>query len=220
MSGLFTVIAPLMKQFRISRARRIKRVFPDIDDRSIVDVGGSLHFWSFVQSEIKPKQVLIYNIALDRQFNPDNLGRETANIRATVYDGKHIPVNDKQIDILICNSVIEHVPPADRAGLAREIARVARNYIIQTPAKAFPVELHFLMPFLHWLPRPVGRVLAKFSPFGLVERDATLIRKVFDETNLLSAKEFRRLFPEGQFIIERFLFLPKSYLIINKTATG
>ena len=66
MSGLFTVISPLMKQFRISRARRIKRVFPDIDDRSIVDVGGSLHFWNFVKSEIKPKQIMIYNIALDQ----------------------------------------------------------------------------------------------------------------------------------------------------------
>jgi SAM-dependent methyltransferase len=219
MSGLFTVISPLMKRFRISRARRIKRFFPDIDDRSIVDVGGSLHFWKFVQSEIKPKQITIYNIALDRQFNPDNIGRETANIQATVYDGKHLPVNDKQIDILICNSVIEHVPPPDRVGLAREISRVARNYIIQTPAKEFPVELHFLMPFLHWLPRSVGRGLATFSPFGLVERNATVTRQLFDETNLLSAREFRGLFPEGKFVIERFLFLPKSYLIINKATT-
>jgi hypothetical protein len=219
MSGLFTIIAPIMKQFRISRARLIKRAFPDINDRSIVDVGGSLHFWTFVKSEIKPKQIMIYNIALDQQFNPDSVGQQTDNIQATVYDGKHIPVNDKQIDILICNSVIEHVPPSDRAGLAREITRVARNYIIQTPAKEFPVELHFLMPFLHWLPRPIGRVVAQFSPFGLVERNAKLTRQVFDETNLLSAKEFRRLFPEGQFVIERFLFLPKSYLIINKAAT-
>ncbi|XIA62294.1 class I SAM-dependent methyltransferase [Bradyrhizobium sp. TZ2] len=219
MSGLFTFISPLMKQFRVSRARRIKRFFPDIDNRSIADVSGSLHFWSFVRSEIKPKQVVIYNIALDRQFNPDNVGREPDNIQATVYDGQHIPVNDKQIDILICNSVIEHVPPPDRAGLAREIKRVARNYVIQTPAKEFPVELHFLMPFLHWLPRPIGRVLAKISPFGLVERDAMVTRQLFDETNLLSAREFRRLFPEGHFVTERFLFLPKSYLIINKAAT-
>lgn len=219
MSGLFTFISPLMKQFRISRARRIKRFFPDIDNRSIADLGGSLHFWSFVQSEIKPKQVMIYNIALDRQFNPDNVGRESNNIQASVYDGKHIPVNDKQIDILICNSVIEHVAPPDRVELAREIKRVARNYIIQTPAKEFPVELHFLMPFLHWLPRPIGRLLAKISPFGLVERNAMVTRQLFDETNLLSAREFRRLFPEGHFVTERFLFLPKSYLIINKAAT-
>ncbi len=42
-----------------------------------------------------------------------------------------------------------------------------------------------------------------------------LARQLFDEINLLSAKEFRSLSSEGQFVIERFLFMPKSYLIIN-----
>jgi hypothetical protein len=219
MSIWFKAMSPFMSRFRISRARRIKRVFPDIDNRSIADIGGSLHFWSLVKSEMQPKQIIIYNIALDSQFDAANIGQGEGNIQATVYDGKHIPVSDKQIDILVCNSVIEHVPPRDRVGLAREITRVARNYIIQTPAKEFPLELHFVMPFLHWLPRPIGRALAKFSPFGLVQRNAMLTRQFFDEINLLSAKEFRNLFPEGQFVIERFLFMPKSYLIINKAVT-
>jgi hypothetical protein len=219
MSLWFKAMSPFMSRFRISRARRIKRVFPDIDNRSIADIGGSLHFWSIVKSEMQPKQIIIYNIALDSQFDAANIGQGEGNIQATVYDGKHIPVSDKQIDILVCNSVIEHVPPRDRVGLAREITRVARNYIIQTPAKEFPLELHFVMPFLHWLPRPIGRALAKFSPFGLVQRNAMLTRQFFDEINLLSAKEFRNLFPVGQFVIERFLFMPKSYLIINKAVT-
>jgi hypothetical protein len=206
-----------MKRFRISRARRIKRVFPDINNRSIADVGGSLHFWRFVRSEMRPKQVTIYNIALDGEFDAANIGQVAGNIQATVYDGKRIPVDDKQIDILLCNSVIEHVPLRERPGLAREITRVARNYIIQTPAKEFPVELHFLMPFLHWLPRPIGRALAMFTPFGLTQRDAALVQQYFDGTNLLTAKEFRGLFPEGQLVIERFLFMPKSYMIISKT---
>ena len=216
MSGWFKAISPFMKRFRISRARRIKQAFPDIDNRSIADIGGSLHFWSFVKSEMEPAQVTIYNIALDAQFDAASVGQGDRNIQAMVYDGKHIPVSDKQIDILVCNSVIEHVPPEDRAGLAREISRVARNYIIQTPAKEFPVELHFLMPFLHWLPRPLGRVVANFSPFGLVHRNAMMTRQFFDEINLLSAKEFRGLFPDGQLVIERFMFIPKSYMIINK----
>lgn len=217
MSGLFKIVSPFMKRFRISRARRIKRVFPDINDRSIADIGGSLHFWRFVRSEIRPKEITIYNISLDGEFDAANIGQETGNIHATVYDGKRIPVDDKKIDILLCNSVIEHVPPPERSGLAREITRVARNYIIQTPAKEFPLELHFLMPFLHWLPRPIGRALAKFTPFGLVQRDAALVQQYFDTTNLLTAREFRSLFPEGQLVIERFLFIPKSYMIISKT---
>src|SRR3954469_22959365 len=110
MSLWFKAMSPFMSRFRISRARRIKGVFPDIDNRSIADIGGSLHFWSLVKSEMQPKQIMIYNIALDSQFDAANVGQGASNIQATVYDGKHIPVNDKQIDILVCNSVIEHVP--------------------------------------------------------------------------------------------------------------
>src|SRR5262245_43527619 len=219
MSGWFKAIAPFMKRFRLARARRIKQVFPDIDNRSITDIGGSLHFWSLVKSELEPKEVVIYNIAMDGQFDAANVGQTSNNIRATIYDGKHIPVADKQIDILLCNSVIEHVPLSERAGLAREIARVARNYIIQTPAKVFPVEIHFIMPFLHWLPRRVGRALVRFSPLGLFMRNAGATQHFFDEINLLNAKEFQTLFPEGRLVVERFLLIPKSYLIIKQGLT-
>jgi hypothetical protein len=212
----FYALSPFMKRFRISRARKIKRIFPDIDNRSIVDIGGSLHYWRHVKSEIRPKQITIYNIALDNQFDAANVGEAPTNIQASIYDGKHIPASDKQIDVLICNSVIEHVPPSERVGLAREIVRVARNYVIQTPAKAFPLEPHFIMPFLHWLPRRIGRAVVKFSPFGLIHRDSALTQNFFDEVNILSANEFRTLFPEGEFVVERFLFIPKSYLIINR----
>jgi hypothetical protein len=212
----FYALSPFMKRFRISRARKIKRIFPDIDNRSIVDIGGSLHYWRHVKSEIQPKQITIYNIALDNQFDAANIGDVPSNIQASVYDGKHIPASDKQIDVLICNSVIEHVPPSERVSLAREIVRVARNYVIQTPAKAFPLEPHFVMPFLHWLPRRIGRAVVKFSPYGLIHRDPALTQNFFDEVNILSANEFRTLFPEGQFVVERFLFIPKSYLIINR----
>jgi hypothetical protein len=212
----FYALSPFMKRFRISRARKIKRIFPDIDDRSIVDIGGSLHYWRHVKPEIEPKKITIYNIALDNQFDAANAGGAPGNIQASVYDGKHIPASDKQIDVLICNSVIEHVPPAERVGLAREIVRAARNYVIQTPAKVFPLEPHFVMPFLHWLPRRIGRTVVKYSPFGLIHRDPSLTQTFFDEVNILSANEFRTLFPEGEFVVERFLFIPKSYLIIHK----
>jgi hypothetical protein len=38
---------------------------------------------------------------------------------------------------LIWNSVSEHVPPADRMGLAQEMKRVATRLLVQTPAKGF-----------------------------------------------------------------------------------
>src|SRR4051812_47722348 len=68
-------------------------------------------------------------------------------------DATALPFADGAFDLAYCNSVLEHVAPADRPALAREIVRVARTWWVQTPAVSFPVEPHALLPFAHWLPR-------------------------------------------------------------------
>src|SRR5690348_16864302 len=136
----YRIVGPAMERFRRKRAERIRQAFPDIDGMTVLDLGGSLHFWQVVGSVVKPRKVSILNIADDRSANAKNLHGEIE-----LYDGKTIPRDDGSVDLLICNSVIEHVPPAERDGLAREIRRVARNYVIQTPAYAFPLEPHFVM---------------------------------------------------------------------------
>ena len=128
----FYALSPFMKRFRISRARKIKRIFPDIDDRSIVDIGGSLHYWRHVKPEIKPKQVMLYNIALDNQFDAANAGGAPGNIQASVYDGKHIPVSDKQIDVLISNHSGVDEAPAKLARL-RESQGGTDPFVLGTP---------------------------------------------------------------------------------------
>src|SRR4051812_34880950 len=57
-----------------------------------------------------------------------------------------LPFADGEFDLAYCNSVLEHVGPAARGALAREIARVARRYWVQTPAFSFPIEPHALLP--------------------------------------------------------------------------
>ena len=44
---------------------------------------------------------------------------------------------------------MEHVPPAERKALGKEMARVAKEVFCQTPARTFPLEPHFIMPFVH-----------------------------------------------------------------------
>jgi hypothetical protein len=91
-------------------------------------------------------------------------------IPIVIYDGRHIPVPDKHFDLLVCNSVLEHVPPDQRAALAREMRRVAKAVFCQTPAYSFPLEPHFIMPFVHWLPRQLGYQLIKLSPWRILSR--------------------------------------------------
>jgi Methyltransferase domain len=134
-----------------------------------------------------------------------------------LYDGVTIPFPDKSFDWVICNSVIEHVPPEQRQNFSSEIRRVGRQFVVQTPAWAFPIEPHFVSLFPHWLPRRLGKYAARFGvAYFLCGRDKKLIDNYFDEVHLLKRKEFQGYFPNATIITERLAAMPKSYLAIGQ----
>lgn len=201
-------IAPAQRRFRRQRAERIAEAFPEIQGGLVIDIGGALPFWREVSDILKPAKVLIYNISSGRMIM--GLQNSHRNIETHLYDGQTIPQPDRFADVVLCNSVIEHVPLDLRANLASEIRRVGKRYVVQTPAPEFPLELHFGLPFIHWLPRPVGRAFAKVSPFAL----GTGVNgaRYFDETQLLRRDEFAEHFPGATVQVERFLGIPKSMM--------
>ncbi len=71
-------------------------------------------------------------------------------VQADAAEG--LPFADGEFDLVYCSSVIEHVPPARRAAFAAELRRVGRGWMVQTPARSFPIEPHSLLPAAHWLP--------------------------------------------------------------------
>lgn len=81
-------------------------------------------------------------------------------------DGRDLPFPDRAYDVGYANAVIEHVPRAeDQARLLGELGRVADLLVIATPNRWFPIEVHTLLPLLHWLPeRTYTRLLARLSP--------------------------------------------------------
>lgn len=205
------LIGPAQAAFRRQRAKLILERFPEINGGIVIDVGGSLAFWRSVESILRPSRVLIYNIAIENII----LGMEHRedHVELYIYDGLKIPQPDGFADVVICNSVIEHVPLSLRANLAAEVMRVGRGFFVQTPAPEFPLELHFGLPFLHWLPRPFARRLVGISPFALLsDVDA---ERYFDETQLLGRSELAKHFPAAHVEVERFLGIPKSMIAIG-----
>ncbi len=68
-------------------------------------------------------------------------------------DAMHLPLADDSIDVIICAQVYEHVP--DDTRLVAEIYRVLKSggiVYFSGPNKLFPIEMHYNLPFLHWLP--------------------------------------------------------------------
>lgn len=203
-------IRPIMRKFRLGRAKLIRSLYPDIEQMNVLDLGGSIHFWNVVGEVFEPRQLTILNVAGNRVATATP--SKFPNRRVEYYDGLVIPHPDGDFDLVICNSVIEHVPLDRRAYLASEIRRVGKRYVVQTPAYEFPLEPHFVAPFIHWLPRRLGRKLARLTPRGLVSMKSRAAQ-IFDSTQLLKRGELAEYFPGGTLHVERFAGMPKSYLV-------
>ena len=76
-------------------------------------------------------------------------------VQADAAEG--LPFTDGEFDLVYCSSVIEHVAPRRREAFAAELRRVGRGWMVQTPARSFPIEPHSLLPGAHWLPVALRR---------------------------------------------------------------
>src|SRR6476469_3852200 len=93
-------------------------------------------------------------------------------VRAVRADGRDLPFSDGEFDFGFSNAVVEHVAGGrdGQRAFVHELCRVARRVFVTTPNRWFPLEVHTLLPFLHWLPpSPRGRRLpfeAVLDPLG------------------------------------------------------
>jgi SAM-dependent methyltransferase len=75
-------------------------------------------------------------------------------VGAVRADGRDLPFADGEFDFGFSNAVVEHVA-GGRGGqrqFVHELCRVARRVFVTTPNRWFPLEVHTLLPFVHWLP--------------------------------------------------------------------
>lgn len=215
MSLWHAFILPITGYFRQRRLGMMQTACPELFDdqpRRVLDLGGSRHFWASLPVDLSLKQVVIYNIShSETEMAGDH---PAARIPIRLYDGVRLPEADGSFDVVVSNSVIEHVPLAMRAGFVSELRRVGRRFLVQAPAFEFPVEPHFIFPMLHWLPRWLGRPLVRISPWYVLSRPGPAhARAYFDEIALPSAADIRQLFPDARIDRETVLGLTKSYLV-------
>ncbi|MFK7740627.1 MAG: class I SAM-dependent methyltransferase [Planctomycetota bacterium] len=207
------MMSKLMLPFRKRRMARFVQDFGVSGDTRILDVGGTAFNWSLVGY---PGAVKIANVsALE-------LARETPARYATeIADATDLPYEDKSFEITFSNSVIEHVGDYEQQKrFAAEARRVAHGLCIQTPARCFFLEPHYLTPFIHWLSsRWQKRLLRNFTVWGLMSRpDKRTVERCVDTTRLLNYRQLQELFPDCEIRSERFLLLTKSYLVVRKPA--
>lgn len=132
------------------------------------------------------------------------------NVEVRVGDGTKLEFEDDAFGVVFSSSTIEHVPKAHQPTFAAEIRRVGRRYFVQTPNRYFPIEPHYEFPLFQFLPKRVQRALNNHFSLGWRPKG------YWEEINLLSARQLRRLFPDAEIHRERFLGLTKSLMAVRR----
>lgn len=203
---------------RLRRERfRLFRAFADELPRPvrILDAGGTQSFWEVMgYADEGDVHITLMNLKPDEATHPN-----FEYIAGDVRDLSRF--EDDAFDLVFSNSVIEHVGTfADQQQMAREVRRVGRRYFVQTPNRYFPIEPHFLFPGYQFLPLGAKAWLLRHFRLGWYPKigDREEARRIAAQIRLLTRREFRQLFPEGEIHVERWKGLAKSFIVMGVSA--
>jgi 2-polyprenyl-3-methyl-5-hydroxy-6-metoxy-1,4-benzoquinol methylase len=193
---------------------------------SVLDLGGE---WGDFLARIKNRLQARFVVADIREEYRSTVEKKYGFEFVLVAEDKPLPFGDGEFDIVISNSVIEHVTLPKEACLAKipqaqwiseswrrqqefaaEIRRIATAYFVQTPHKNFPIETHTWLPFVNLLSHNQAAALVKFTDKHWIKHCG------YVDWNLLRPVEMKTLFPEAALYIERFLGLPKSVIAYHR----
>lgn len=199
----------LQRRFAPGRFRLLYETLDLTERTKVLDLGGTRQYWALAQELGFPlPKVTLVNVNISHDTNCDG-------VRWVKADVRDVPFKNSTFDVVVSNSLIEHLGDwGSQQAFAREVQRLAPSYFIQTPNRAFPVEPHYVAPFIHWLPKDRQRLFARnFTLYGILGRPSPQdIEQLTAELRLLSVREMGGLFAEGQVMTENVLGLPKSII--------
>jgi|TARA_B100000767_G_scaffold100088_1_gene96096 hypothetical protein len=117
-------------------------------------------------------------------------------------------------DLVISNATIEHVGgELKQKKMIENIIKLTKKiFIITTPNRFYPIELHTKIPLIHWFPKSTYRKILKFLGLSFYANEENL--------NLLSADELKKMLNNQKITYEikflKLFFLKSNIIIIGK----
>ena len=177
----------------------------------ILDLGGKINFWeNRGLAGNNNYHITLLNIEIEKS--------EYSNIKSIIGTATDLSkFKDNSVDLVHSNSVIEHLYNFEnQKKMAKEVIRVGKKHIIQTPNKYFFIEPHYLLPFFGYLPKSVKFwILTKTKLSRLKKWDEKFAKQYIQEIRLISEKEMKTLFPTSKIYFEKFLGMNKSFTTHN-----
>ena len=116
-----------------------------------------------------------------------------------------LPFPDKSFAVVYSNAVLEHLPSWEaQQHFAEEVRRVGRGWFVATPNLWYPVEPHYHLPLVQFLPQGWQRRLVR-----------TLGKTPYPVLRLLSKRQLRELFPESLILGCRVTFYPETLVAVR-----
>jgi ubiquinone/menaquinone biosynthesis C-methylase UbiE len=141
---------------RLEIARKIDFILDDVMDldpcdMNCLDIGCSS---GIVTATVAHRFGHIIGLDIDRSafWEQESSARETADF--VEGDAMQLPFQASTFDFILCLQVYEHVPSDEM--MTAEMFRVLRPegiVLFSGPNLLFPIEPHYYLPFLHWLPQ-------------------------------------------------------------------
>ena len=117
-------------------------------------------------------------------------------------------------DLVVSNATIEHVGNTlnQKKMLENVIKLTKKIFVITTPNRFYPIELHTKIPLLHWFPKPIYRKMLKIIGLPFYANEENL--------NLLSADELKKMLNNQKITYEikfiKLMFFKSNIIIIGK----
>ncbi len=189
------------------RARRwamLVAAFPDLEDAKVLDVGGNPRFWH--NAPLHPAHVTTVNLSPAEADDPW--------LTHVVADACEVG-SLGTFDLVFSNSLIEHVGGHQRRlRLAELITASATRYWVQTPYRYCPVEPHFVVPGMQFLPLGTRAAIAARWHAGPRRLDPDEARTMVEWIELIGIRQLRSYFPQARIEIERLGGVPKSIIAV------
>ncbi len=137
-------------------------------------------------------------------FLPDarDYRRSFPGVQAVVFDGLALPFADQSFDIVYSNAVLEHLESWEaQQALASEVQRVGRGWFVTVPNLWYPIEPHYHLPLVQFLPQSWQQGVAR--AFG---------KTPYPVLRPLGKRQLRRLFPGSQVIGCRVTFSAETLI--------
>jgi hypothetical protein len=199
---------------RAERWQELFHRFPGLPEMRVIDLGGYVRSWDIAPA--RPAHLTVVN--LDGNGLEETADWPVTTIKADACDLPDV-ILEQDFDFVYSNSLIEHVGGhSRRQDFAATVHKLAPHFWIQTPARTFPIEPHWMFPGFQFLPLRARAAISQKWPFGSEDsRGRSYAQSVEDclSVELVSGAEMESLFPNAEFYHERLLGMTKSLVAIR-----